>query len=95
MFWGRGDSSRLGDREKETLDHIRRLTETNHLIALDADDALTAIRAVEFYSQWESVLKLLRSMKNVALLVGALLAIYWATEGWLVQKIGEIAGGSQ
>jgi hypothetical protein len=39
------------------------------------------------------VLKLLRSMKNVALLVGALLAIYWATEGWLIEKIGSIAAG--
>lgn len=95
MFWGRGDTSRLGDREKETLDHLRRLVETNHIVALDNDEALAAVRAVEFYSQWESMLKLLNSMKNVALLVGALLAIYWATEGWFIEAVSSIAGGDK
>ena len=93
MWWGRGDTSRLGEEEKLTLEHLRRLDETGHLTTLNAQQAAAAIRAVAFFGQWESVLRLMTSFKNVALLVGALLAIYWASEGWIISKIAEIAGG--
>lgn len=94
MWWGRGDTARLDEDVKRTLEHLRRLDETGHLTALDARRAIVAARAVEFYSQWESALKLANSVKNVALLVGALLAIYWATEGWIVHKVVEIVTGA-
>lgn len=96
MWWGRGDTSRLDDDVKQTLEHLRRLDETGHLTVLDAQRALIAGRAVDFYAQWESALKLASSVKNVTLLVGGLLAIYWATEGWIVHRIMDIvSGGSQ
>lgn len=94
MWWGRGDTSQLDENARLTLDHLRRLDETGHLTVLDARRAEIAVRAVQFYDQWESVLKLASSVKNVALLVGALLAIYWATEGWIVRRIIDIVGGA-
>lgn len=95
MFWGRGDSSKLAETEKATLDHLRRLVETEHIVALDHEQALIALRAIEFYSQWESVLRLLNSIKNIGLLVGALLALYWATNGAIAAWVVEKAGGAQ
>lgn len=95
MWWGRGDTSRLDEKTKDTLDHLRRLEETGHILTLDERSALVAARAVDFYGQWESALKLAASVKNVAILVGALLAIYWATEGWIFHKIMEISRGGQ
>lgn len=87
MFWGKGDSSKLGESERETLQHLRRLVETDHIVALDHDQARVALRAVEFYSQWESVLRLMNSAKNVALLVGTILGIYWVTQGAILNWI--------
>lgn len=95
MWWGRGDSSRLDEKTKATLDELRRLEETGHIITLDTQRAAIAGRAVDFYGQWESVLRLASSVKNVALLVGAILALYWATEGWIFHKIVEISKGGQ
>lgn len=93
MWWGRGDTSRLGEDAKVTLEHLRRLDETGHITTLGERQADIALRAVEFYARWESALKLAASVKNVAPLVGALLAIYWVTEGWIVEKIIEIIAG--
>lgn len=94
MFWGRGDSSKLDEDEKKTLGHLRRLTETEHVLALDPQRSEQAIRAIAFFGQWESMLKFLNSVKNVALLVGALLAIYWATQGSIIDFIQRVAGGN-
>lgn len=96
MWWGRGDTSQLGEEEKLTLEHLRRLDETGHLTTLNAQQAAAATRAVAFFGQWESMFRLATSLKNVALLVGALLALYWATEGWIVEKIaGIVTGGGK
>lgn len=60
------------------------------MVTLTAEKAAIAIRGIEFYAQWESVLVLLTRFKNVALLVGALLAIYWASEGAVVDWIRSV-----
>lgn len=93
MFWGKGDTSKLDEEVKGTLDHLRRMEETGHIVALSPEQAQIALRAVAFYGQWETMLRLLMGIKNVALLIGALLAVYWATGDWLVATIREIAGG--
>ena len=90
LFWGKGDSSKLDDNTKATLDHLRRMEETRHIVALTPDMAHTAVRAVEFYQRWESVLAFGTGMKNVALLVGALLTIYWVTEGYIVEHLRDL-----
>lgn len=93
MFWGKGDSSKLDDETQTTLAHLRRMEETGHIVALTHEQTQIALRAVSFYSQWESVLKLFTSFKNVALLVGALLGIYWVTEGWIIEVIRQRLSG--
>lgn len=90
MFWGKGDTSKLDDAAQETLAHLRRMEETGHIMALNHEQSQVAIRALTFYTRFEGTLQLVLGLKNVALLVGALLAIYWASEGWIVQKIREI-----
>lgn len=91
MFWGRGDTSRLNDEEKKTLNNLRRLVETEHIIAWDYDDAALILRAMNFYMRWESVFALAKSLKNVMLLFTFFIGAYWATEGaivsWIVQRI--------
>lgn len=92
MWWGRGDTSKLTEEEKQTLYHLRRFEETGHVTALNDRQAGIGVRAVEFYGQWESLLKLMTSVKNIALLVGALLAIYWATGDFLLVQIRAALG---
>lgn len=87
MFWGRGDSSRLSDKEAETLAQLRRMVETGHIKALTAEEAETAVRALNFYEMWESTFKLLGAIRNTAILIGALMAIWVATEGALLDFI--------
>tara|TARA_Y100000593_G_scaffold83521_1_gene157495 strand:- start:19478 stop:19762 length:285 start_codon:yes stop_codon:yes gene_type:complete len=94
MWWGKGDSGRLDDKTKETLADLRRLEETGHLIALDARRAQIAIRAVDFYDDWESLLSMMTRVKNVAFLVGTLIGIYWAAGDWIMEKIAQAVGGS-
>lgn len=92
MWWGRGDSSKLTEDEKKTLSDLRRLEETGHLTTLDPGRSGIGVRAVDFYGQWESIIRTMTSVKNIALLVGAILAIYWASEGAAVDWIKHIAG---
>lgn len=90
MWWGRGDTSKLTADQQKTLSALRRLEETGHLTTLDSGKAAVAVRGVEFYGQWESIIKTMTSVKNVALLVGAILAIYWASEGAVIEWIRSI-----
>lgn len=93
MFWGQGDSSRLDEDTGKTLSHLRRLNETGHVVGLNAEKTKTALNAVDFYGQWESVFKLLSSLKNVGILVGVLLGLYWATQGAIVSWITGLGAG--
>ena len=90
MFWGKGDSSKLDEETTQTLAHLRRMEETGHIVALTHEQTQVALRAVIFYGQWESILRFLTSVKNVALLVGALLGIYWVSEGWIIDRIRQL-----
>lgn len=95
MFWGKGDSSKLDDEQRRTLENLRRLVETGHVIALDSDQAQLAIEALDWYQQWTSVMKLARSVRNTALLVAGLLALWWGMQDsirdWF---LGFLGGGS-
>lgn len=93
MFWGKGDSSKLDEETTQTLAHLRRMEETGHIVALTHEQTQVALRAVIFYGQWESILRFLTSLKNVALLVGALLGIYWVSEGWIIDRIRQLLLG--
>lgn len=92
MFWGNGDTTKLSEEERTTLGHLRRMVETGHLVALSPKESETALAAIQFYGSWLSSLRLLNSVKNVALLIGALLAIWWASQGavldWIKAGVG-------
>ena len=81
MFFGRGDTSKLDEHEAETLAHLRRMVETGHIVSLSPDQTEVALRAIDFYSSWESVFRLWRSIRNISLLIGGGLAFWWMTGG--------------
>lgn len=93
MFWGRGDSSKLDPGQRELLEGLRRLTETGHIVALDSEDSKVAIEAVGMYANWRSVIRAMTSLKNVGLLVGGILALYWASQGALADWITKVGNG--
>lgn len=92
MWWGKGDTSKLDEEQKTTLSHLRRLDETGHLRTLSAAQSEIAFRAVEFFGRWESVFLAFTSLRNVFILVGALLAMWWAFETQITDWIRGIAG---
>jgi hypothetical protein len=87
MFWGNGDSTKLTEEERVTLAHLRRMVETGHISALSPKESETALAAIQFYGSWLASLRLLNSVKNVALLIGALLAIWWASQGAVAEWV--------
>lgn len=87
MFWGTGDTSKLEEQEQETLAHLRRMVETGHIVALSADKAAIALRALEFYTNFESAFKAIKMLRNAGALIGFMLLSWWATEGWLAEKL--------
>lgn len=81
MFFGKGDTSKLVDPEQETLAHLRRMTETGHLVALDPEQTAVALRAFNFYERWEQTFSAVSSLRNVLLLIGGGLGFWWVTGG--------------
>ncbi len=81
MFWGKGDSSKLEEREAKTLADLRRMVETGHIVALTPEQSQLAIRALDWYEMWESTFKLIGSIRNTVILLGFLITLWWTTEG--------------
>lgn len=93
MFTGKGDTSKLTEFEKSVWDAISRLGETGHIVELTPDQSEIALEALSAYRQWMAVWSVARSVRNTALLIGGLLAIYWATQDWLRDFIVRTAAG--
>lgn len=87
MLFGRGDTSKLTPEERATLEQLRRMQETGHIVILEAEKTAVLLRMVDSYSRWESVFELGRSIRNTALLIAGLLAVWWATEGAITDFI--------
>jgi hypothetical protein len=79
MFWGEGDSSRLGAQEQKTLQQLRRMAETGHIRALSPRESEIAIEAINFYATVRSAQTFLVGLRNVLVFTGALVGIWWAT----------------
>lgn len=90
MLWGKGDSSKLEERQAQTLSDLRRMVETGHIVALTPEQSEMAIRALNWYEMWESTFKLLASIRNTAVLLGFLLTLWVATEGTILDAIKAI-----
>ena len=96
MFLGDGDTSRLGAPEQKTLQHLRRMAETGHLHALSPKESLIAIEAINFYATVRSARNFLVMVRNVLILAGGLIAIWWAIQDGLVdilQKVSSLGIG--
>ena len=92
MFLGRGDTSKLDEDEQRTLAHIRRMVETGHLVPLSAEQTEVALRAIDWYGQWESVFRLGKSLRNTLILIGFFLGIWWVSSEKIALFI-EMMGG--
>jgi hypothetical protein len=81
MLWGQGDSSKLQDDERRTLDHLRRMVETGHIIALSHDQGEVLLRALDRYSDWEGTFRTFKHVRNILGLVGFFVVAWWASGG--------------
>jgi hypothetical protein len=87
MLTGNGDSSKLTEAELKTLTELRRMVETKHIVSLTPDQTELVLEMIDWFSQWKSVLRLANSIRNVALLLGGLLVIWWTTKENLAEWI--------
>lgn len=87
MFWGNGDTSKLDAAQRKTLEEIRRLVETGHVIALNPEQSAVAVQAINFYAQVQAATSLLKAIRNILLLVGAIIGIWWASHDFIVSFI--------
>jgi hypothetical protein len=92
MFFGKGDSSKLNEDEAKLLSGLRRMVETGHIVALNADQSTLALEMIDWFTQWKSVLRLGASLRNVALLLTGLLTLWWMGQDWIVEFIQRAAG---
>lgn len=93
MFWGNGDSSKLSEDERKTLDELRRLGETGHLVGLTPEQTAVALAAIKFYQSVTATTGLIAGARNVALFTGSLLLIWWSVRDAIVAFIKTNAGG--
>ena len=92
MFLGRGDTSKLEEDEQRTLAHLRRMVETGHIVTLNAEQTEVALRAIDWYGQWESVFRLGKSIRNTLMLIGFFLGLWWVSSEKIALFI-EMMGG--
>lgn len=87
MFWGKGDTSKLDAAQKKTLEELRRLVETGHLIALTPEQSAVAVQAINFYASVQSASSLLVAARNILLFLGGIIVIWWAGHDAVVSFI--------
>ena len=93
MFWGNGDSSKLAPEERQTLDALRRLGETGHIVGLTPEQTKVAIAAIQFYAGVTATTGIIAGARNVLLFLGSLCVMYWAAKDVLVQFVKSSVGG--
>jgi hypothetical protein len=94
MLFGKGDTSKLTEAEKRTLAQLRRLVETGHIMAMEAEQSETVIRAVSFFRRFEAVFEIGKSIRNTGLLVGGLLAMWWVAQDGLAAFVRNAVGSN-
>lgn len=91
MFWGKGDSSKLSEDQLATLDDIRRLVETGHVIALSPEQSTVAVQAINFYAMIMSAAVLLTGLRNALVIAAALLGFWWFGHDAVINFIKTVA----
>lgn len=87
MLTGNGDSSKLTATELKTLAEIRRMVETKHIVALNAEQTQIVLEMIDWFVQWKSALRLANSIRNVALLLAGLLMLWWTSKEALAEWV--------
>lgn len=90
MFFGDGDTSKLGVPERKTLEHLRRMAETGHIYALSPKESQIAIEAINFYATVRSARNFLVGARNVLIFAGGLIALWWALQDGLVDILQKV-----
>jgi hypothetical protein len=93
MFWGVGDSSKLQPEERQTLDALRRLGETGHIVGLTPEQTKVAIAAIQFYASVTATSGIIAGARNVLLFIGSICVMYWAVKDFAVQFVKTSVGG--
>lgn len=93
MFWGKGDSARLTEEERVTLDDLRRLVETGHLVALSPEQTEVAVAAINAYAMVRSAWVLVIGFRNALVIAGALLGFWWIGHDAVIGFIQSVAAG--
>jgi hypothetical protein len=91
MFWGKGDSSKLGPEERAELEKLRRLVETGHLVALSPEQTDIALAAIKFYGNVTATSGILAGAKNVGLWIAGLVMFWWVSRDAVVTFIQAVA----
>lgn len=78
MFWGKGDSSKLAERERDTLTDLRRLVETGHIVEFNKEQTAIAKDALAFWASWKAATGLWKSSRNTVILIASIIASWWA-----------------
>lgn len=94
MFWGNGDSSKLTQEERETLDQLRRLVESGHIVSLSAEQTKVALAAIQFYSTVTATTGLLVGARNVGYWIAGLVAFWWVSKDAVISFVKAIAAGA-
>ena len=81
MLWGKGDTSKLEEEEKQTLSHLRRMVETGHIVALSSAQGQTLLRAIDRYADWEGTFRTMKHVRNVMGLISFFVVAWWASGG--------------
>lgn len=92
MFWGKGDSSKLSEEERITLDDLRRLVETGHIIGLSPEQSAMAVRAINFFAKVDGAMELVVGFRNALVIAAALLGFWWVGHDAIVSFIQTVAG---
>jgi hypothetical protein len=92
MLWGVGDSSKLSAEEKRTLEELRRLSETGHIVGLTPEQSKVALAAINFYAGVTATSGLLAGARNVLMFIGSICLMWWAARDVIVEFIKKSAG---
>jgi len=94
MFWGKGDSAKLTEEEKVTLDDLRRLAETGHIVGLSPEQTEVAVAAINSYAMVRSAWALVIGFRNALVIAAALLGFWWVGHDAVVAFIESVATGA-
>lgn len=90
MFWGNGDSGKLGPQERAELERLRRLVESGHIVALSPEQTAIALAAIKFYGNISATTGVLAGTRNVSIWIAGMIAVWWTSKDAVVEFVRSI-----